>query len=304
MHIEQYKKQFYKYMFANLNQYRELLQKLILKYMYEYFFVDSQNKWKNNLLVFMWWTNLRLCYNLPRWSEDLDFAYIWNKNEFAFSSMVNYVVKKLRQINLIDVDAKKVNKNTNVWKSFYVFSFKTITNKTLKIKLEVDVNPPQWWQIIYNTVYSNVNYQPFVHSFNYKILSYNLDTTFMWKIGAILGRPYVKWRDIFDIWWYLNNLYLIQSLNFSYLNSVIEQINNASVWKKLAKFSLDNNWKMQFINFLQQKSFNLIKTKKQEILKDVLPFILDEWTRNIFLAELETGSFLLKANQLLNLPVI
>ncbi len=304
MEYQQQKLSFYKSMFSNLNLHREIAQKLILWYMYEYFYSDNKNKWKNNQLVFMWWTNLRLCYNLPRWSEDLDFAYIWKNNEFSFNSMINFVVKKLKDHHFLDVEAKKINKNTNVWKSFYVFSFSTITNQKLKIKLEVDINPPKWWLIIHNTIQNNMSFPPFIKPFSYKITSYTLDTTFMWKFGAILWRPYIKWRDIFDIWWYLNNLYLIQNLNFSYLNSVIDQINKYSSWNKINKINSNNDGKMQFITLFQSTCFNIIKTKQQDIIKDVSPFILDNWTKEMFLTDLQTWVFLTKANQLINLPII
>ena len=291
-------------MFSNLNLYREVVQKLILMYMYKYFYTDNKNKWKNNKLVFMWWTNLRLCYNLSRWSEDLDFAYIWKINEFSFTSMINFVVKNLRTHHFLDVEAKKNNKNTNVWKTFYVFSFTTVTNQKLKIKLEIDVKPPQWWLIIYNTIQNNVNFLPFIRPFSYNISTYNFDTTFMWKFGAILGRPYTKWRDIFDIWWYLNNLYLIQKLNFSYLNSVIEQINKHNNWEKIEEISFDNNGRTQFINLFTNKCSNIIRTRRQEIINDVSPFILDNWTKELFLTDLKIWTFLTKVNYLANLPIV
>jgi len=302
---DQYKSDFYHYMFNNINLYREVLQKIILVYMYDYFYTDTINKHKQNNLVFMWWTNLRLCYSLPRWSEDLDFVYIWKINEFPFKSMINYVVDRLKTNHSLDVEVKKTNKNTNVWKNFYVFSFGTITNKTLRIKLEIDINPPKWWVIIKNIISNTFSYPKFIKPFSYNIITYNLDTTFMWKFWAILWRNYVKWRDIFDIWWYLNNLYLIQNLNFTYLNSVIEQINKSSNRSnKLDKIELNEHGKIQFINLFTNKCMTILREKKEEIINDVSSFILDEWIKNVFLNDLQTGSFLTKSNQLVGLPII
>ena len=126
----------------------------------------------------------------------------------------------------------------------------------------------------------------------------------MGKFWAILGRNYIKWRDIFDIRWYLNNLFLIDKLNFSYLNSIIWQINvHRPIKDKLNTFSLDKSWVMLFTNIFKQKIYYIIKNYHSEIIKDVSPFILDNTTKQHFLNNLKTWSFLTLSNNLISLPI-
>ncbi len=89
-----------------------------------------------------------------------------------------------------------------------------LESQTIKIKLEIDTNPPQYAK------YETVTYRSFVG--DYMIHTHDLSTGFSGKIGAVLHREYQKGRDFYDLQWYLQCKPKVE-INLSYLNANCEQ---------------------------------------------------------------------------------
>lgn len=194
------------------NLVREELQKIILYSIYT----------NSNDLYFLWWTNLRICYNLDRFSEDLDFA-LNEKN-------INYDINKLA-INIDNLFKKgwgydlsmKLGKvetvqkiNIKFWNILYDLWISPLKDEKIMIKIEVDTNPSYW--ALYSKQIIESSFGTFV------LKNQNIETTFSGKIWALLLREYTKWRDYYDLYWYLTN-YSYKKFNQTYISSVIKQYN-------------------------------------------------------------------------------
>jgi len=194
-----------------LNLIREYLQVLILKAIY-------QSRYGSGL-SFIGGTCLRICYNLKRYSEDLDFALDKKIKNYSFSELNEIIVSFLKNTDF-DVDVN-VREDKVVQKSFirvsrvlHTFGLSPLKDQKLHVKLEVDTNPVKIGNKEIRTF--------FVTKFNemFPILMHTDDTLFAGKICAVLNRAYTKGRDFYDLLWYLNQK---KNINISYLNKNCRQ---------------------------------------------------------------------------------
>lgn len=168
---------------------REYLQYKILDYIFS---CPQSTK-----LCFIWWTALRLGYNNPRFSEDLDFDNRWLKeNEFE---EITAVVKKRLEQEGYTVEIRHVYK----WAFHCIIKIPKILfeNKlagmlTEKILIKIDT-VSQWFEY----PIKKFLLQKFEVSQTISIA--NLSQLLSFKINALFGR--YKWRDIFDIIFILAN---------------------------------------------------------------------------------------------------
>lgn len=178
-----------------------------------------------NEAAFYGGTALRIFYGLNRFSEDLDFALLKPNRDFDLSKYFPFIEKEVMAYGLnLNIITKEKTKDSNILSAFlkgdtkeHIFIFfpnenmkNTTSLKNIKIKFEVDVNPP-----------SGATYE-----FKYKLLPsphqvrlYDEASQFAGKIHAILCRNWnyrTKGRDLYDYIFYLSketkvNLKLIKS---------------------------------------------------------------------------------------------
>lgn len=178
-----------KYNFA-----REFLQELILQ------ILDRKGYFKN--LAFVGGTALRVLYDLPRFSEDLDFSLV-NKRGFNFLTLLKTIQKEL-ELNGYSVEEAR-------GKLLLTLGLSSHKSEKLFIKLEIDSNPPAG----YETEVSLVN-----KNFLFKVQCYKADSLFASKLHALLFRKYAKGRDYYDLLWFLTRGVPI---NFKLLSSAASQ---------------------------------------------------------------------------------
>lgn len=233
-----------------MNLAREYLQIQILKAIY-------QSKYKRHL-SFMGGTCLRICYDLRRYSEDLDFTLDQKKASYSFDDLNQIASRFLMQLGF-EVDLL-VKENKIVQKSFLrirnIFPLLGNTSRKdqkLHIKLEVDTHPVPIEKKEVETY--------FVTKFdeNFPILKHTDDTLFAGKILAILNRTYAKGRDYYDLIWYLKNKIPI---NFDYLNRGLKQAQLTLSLKNVA-------------DVLEAVSKKVKTVSVKEILSDVEAFLAD-----------------------------
>lgn len=194
-----------------LNLIREYLQVLILKAIY-------QSKYGSGL-CFMGGTCLRICHDLKRFSEDLDFTLNKKIPKYSFDELNEVIVSFLKNTDF-DVDVhtsedKVVQKSfIRVSKVLHAFELSPLESQKIHVKLKIDTNP-----VIAD---SNEMESFFVTKFNemFPILKHSDDTLFAGKICAVLNRQYTKGRDFYDLLWYLNRK---QKINLGYLNRSFKQ---------------------------------------------------------------------------------
>ena len=196
-----------------VNITREYLQIVILRSIY-------QSKY-GQYLSFVGGTCLRICYDLKRYSEDLDFTLDNKAINYDFQSLIHQVQRDLSLRN-ISADLN-VSKDKTMQKAFIkitnaldTLGLSRTRGQKLHIKIEVDTNPAS---IEYGRRESF-----FVSKYNeiFPLLKHDLETLFAGKILAIICRPYRRGRDFYDLIWYLNRG---TRINLVYLNKGLEMTN-------------------------------------------------------------------------------
>ncbi len=195
-----------------VNTTREYLQVLLLKMIYQSSFGSA--------LSFMGGTSLRICYDLKRYSEDLDFALDDKPRSYKFSSLIQTLKREL-ELQGFEV-SENFHEEKIVQKAFLSFSglsqaleLKSFgKDQKIHIKLEVDTKP--------TPLKKGERESFFVTRFQeiFPILKHTLPTLFAGKILAIFLRPYARGRDYYDLIWYLTRK---TGLNLSFLNRGLKE---------------------------------------------------------------------------------
>lgn len=168
-------------------------------------------------IYFMGGTKLRLSYGINRFSEDIDLALDKANPDFPGELFFAQITKEFStSITGFHVNAT-MNTNRNVLKIILAFSqilhdigFSPLPEQTIKIKIELDINPPA------DATYEKKNYRSLAG--DYMISTHDLSTGFAGKIAAILFREYQKGRDYYDLQWYFQQKQKIL-INMAYLNA-------------------------------------------------------------------------------------
>lgn len=253
-----------------INALKEIIQEIVLSGLSRGNFFD--------VAAFYGGTALRIFHHLDRFSEDLDFALIEANSDFQLSSYFPYIERELKAYGLnLEVSTKKKINESNITSAvvrggtlehilkFFPNDENNQYNhllKKIKIKFEVDINPP-----------SGANYE-----YKYKLLPsphqiriYDMSSLFAGKIHAILCRNWkirVKGRDLYDYVFFLANH---TSVN-------LELIKN----KLIASNYIDPNssFDILVLKKLLIAKFSVIDYK--EAKEDVLPFIKDFQSLNLW----------------------
>lgn len=229
-----------------INYLREFLQLMILKNIYE-------QKAFNNI-AFLGGTALRILFDMNRFSEDLDFSLINEKN-YDFNK-INENIVVFFKYNNISVETNPKTKN-NVHSTFLKFpnilkdlNLSLMDNQKLSIKFEVDSNPPKGWKL--ENILVN-------KSFLMQINCFSLSSMFATKLHACFFRKYTKGRDFYDLVWYLSKK----------IKPNIELLNNAIYQTENKNLNINENNFLDFIiERIENVNFDLIK-------KDVTQFLFD-----------------------------
>lgn len=178
-----------------LNLLREYLQVMALKIIY-------QSK-EGNKLVFGGGTALRICHNLPRYSEDLDFELVgenFDLDQFVLDlkkGFLNYNTKLSISVPAKASEKTVIKLQLKFPDVLHVLNLVPLKDQKLSIKVE-----------IYTKAANQGKYSPaYVSKFDeyYPILIGELPTLFANKIGAIVDREYTAKRDYYDLLWYLSH---------------------------------------------------------------------------------------------------
>jgi predicted nucleotidyltransferase component of viral defense system len=151
--------------------------------------------------IFHGGTALRFLYMLPRYSEDLDFALDRPAALPDFAKIVTAVSRSF-EAEAYNIETK-VNDKATVKSAFirfpgllYELNLSLQRSQSVSIKIEIDCNPPSGGltetSVIRRYVMLNV-------------LHYDKATFLSGKLHALLARPYLKGRDLYDLFWYLSD---------------------------------------------------------------------------------------------------
>ena len=239
----------------------EVNQQVILAGLYNGGFFD--------VAAFYGGTCLRIFHGLQRFSEDMDFSLLASDDKFDFTKYFQPIIDEFaivgREVEIKKKDKKNFGKvesaflkdNTDV----YDVSFQT--DKFIKIKIEVDTQPP----LNFRTE-QKLLLQP--HSFMTRC--FTLSDLFAGKMHALVYRGWknrVKGRDWYDFEWYVRHNV---PLDLAHLAERVRQFNNEEIEREV---------------FMAQLKDRLASANINQVKSDVLPFVrnpkeLDIWSNDYF----------------------
>ncbi|OQY05884.1 MAG: hypothetical protein B6I20_00320 [Bacteroidetes bacterium 4572_117] len=270
-----------------LNALKEIFQEITLLGLYRGNFFSKA--------AFYGGTSLRILYGLNRFSEDLDFSLIEKDRSFNIEHYFKYIIDEFDALGVNVELRKKVKKekSSNIESAFLKndTSIRTLDIKTenladilgsinyhkkIKIKIEVDTNPPLKFQTEAKTL---------LMPMTFNIVSMTLPNLFAGKMHAVLCRNWktrVKGRDWYDFEWYVKNN---TRLNLEHLQERMIESGDFEQGKKLDK--------KRFIELMNNKIDTLNLTKA---IEEVQPFIKDNkifdfWSQDYFKLLTEKVSF-------------
>jgi len=235
---------------------REFLQELVLQ------ILDRRRYFKN--LAFVGGTALRIVYDLPRFSEDLDFCLI-NKSGFKFPAMLKTIVRELELAGFIVSLSQPKDKTVNsafirFERLLFELGLSDHKNEKLFVKLEIDSRPPAGYQTEVKLINKN---------FMFKIVVYDLASLFAGKLHAILFRKFSKARDYYDLLWLITKK---APVNLKLLNHAAKQTENKDYHITMVVL------KEMLSNRIRGVNFNKLK-------KEILPFLVELHEQEYFSAE-------------------
>ena len=249
-----------------LNALKEIFQEIVLLGLYRGNFFSKA--------AFYGGTSLRILYGLNRFSEDLDFSLLEKDRNFNIEHYFKYITNEFDALG-ISIELRKKNKkqkSSNIQSAFlknytsiHTLDIKTADlesileginyQKKIKIKIEIDTNPPLKFQTEAKTLLMPITFN---------IVSMTLPNLFAGKMHAVLYRNWktrVKGRDWYDFEWYVKNN---TKLNLEHLQERMIESNDFEQNKQLDK--------KRFVELMDNKIDTLNLTKA---IEEVQPFIKD-----------------------------
>ena len=223
-----------------------------------------------NEAAFYGGTCLRIFHGLQRFSEDMDFSLLAPNENFDFTKYFqpiidqfalvdrNVEIKKKDKKNFGKVESAFLKDNTDV----YDITFQT--EKSIKIKIEVDTQPPMSF---------HTEQKLLLLPESFMTRCFTLPCLYAGKMHALVYHAWknrVKGRDWYDFEWYVRHNV---PLNLTHLHERALQFNNEDITKE---------------SFLEKLNERLATADINQVKADVLPFIRNPkemaiWSNDYFL---------------------
>ncbi len=209
-------------------------------------------------LAFHGGTALRFLYQLPRYSEDLDFALERQPEQYNFRKYLTAIRRDMTaEAYTVEIKLKDGKAVHSAFVRFlgllYQLGITPHENEILAIKLEIDTNPP---------AQAGLDTTLVQHHVDVYLQHHDQASLLAGKLHAILQRDYIKGRDWYDLYWYLNQTHW-PSPNIDLLNQALIQ----SGWGK--GVVTDNNWQA----YVQER---LATLNWQQVVDDVQRFMIKQ----------------------------
>ena len=257
------------------NALREILQDVALLGLWRSKFFEHA--------AFYGGTALRLLYGLNRYSEDLDFSLLTTDDAFSLGAYGEALCREISSFGFdVDFEDRKKTRNNSIKSAFLkANTYKQLVligiteellsdlhpAKNLKIRLEVDIDPPGNFKTETRYVLQPI---PF------PVRTYSLPDLFAGKLHAILCRKWktcVKGRDWYDLVWYIAHH---PQVRLAHLESRMRQSGDYTDNEVLTH---------EILQSLLRRAVDELDVKK--VSREVAPFIrdqhaLDAWSQEFF----------------------
>lgn len=227
-------------------------------------------------------TALRIFYGLDRFSEDLDFSLLESDSDFSLEPYFDAIILEFKSIGMnVSIREKEKKEKTNIdsaflkseteWKELILEDIVKqagikSTNRTIKIKIEVDRRPPLGF-----TTENKLLTRPF----SFYVSCFDRPSLFAGKMHALLFRKWnnrVKGRDWYDLEWYVKKGIPLDLRHFTL------RAKDTGDWNK------DELTADDVLELLRRK-FKVVSF--DNVKEDVIPFIKDNraleiWSEQYF----------------------
>lgn len=228
-------------------------------------------------------TALRVLYGLNRFSEDLSFSLIKPDDAFSLGSFGKSLTREIESFGFnVSFEEKKQRSNRAINSAFLkANTFRELMvieasaevlsamhqEKILKIKIEVDTDPPGGFE---------TESKYLLHPIPFSVRVYSLPDLFAGKLHAVLCRKWkgrVKGRDWYDLIWYAANH---PSVRLSHLEARMRQSGDYDKGEPLGLQGLEN-----------MLNNAITELDVDKAVTEVTPFVrdhreLDLWSRDFF----------------------
>lgn len=215
-------------------------------------------------------TCLRIFHRLDRFSEDMDFSLLSQDPDFRLEEYFPAIVEEFKTLGREVIITRKEKQSFGKVESAFlkdnteVYDVAFRTERSLKIKIEVDICPP-----LHFATEQKLLLQPF----SFMTRCFTLPDLYAGKMHALTFRAWknrVKGRDWYDFEWYVRNEI---PLDFAHLQERIREFNGEEMDRS------------QFVAALKER---LTATDIERVKADVLPYIknrnaLNIWSNDYFL---------------------
>lgn len=246
----------------NRNAVYEVMQQVILAGLYRGGFFKEA--------AFYGGTCLRIFHGLKRFSEDMDFSLLKKDPEFNLEKYFPAIIEECRSLGREVSITKKDKRNFGKVESAFlkdntdVYNISFQTEQSLKIKIEVDTQPPLGFQ---------TEQRLLMTPFSFMARCFTLPGLYAGKMHAFTFRQWknrVKGRDWYDFEWYVRNRV---PLNFGHLQTRAKEFNGIDLTKE---------------SFLEMLKGRICAADISAVKQDVLPYVVDKrdleiWSNDYFL---------------------
>lgn len=240
----------------------EVNQQVILAGLYNGGFFD--------VAAFYGGTCLRIFHGLQRFSEDMDFSLLAPNDDFDFTKYFRPIIDEFAMVGREVEIKKKEKKNFGKVQSAFlkdntdVYDVTFQTEKTIKIKIEVDTQPPLKFKTEQKLLLTPESFMT---------RCFTLPDLFAGKMHALIYRAWknrVKGRDWYDFEWYVRHGV---PLSFTHLHERAYEFNQEDITKD---------------TFFEKLKERLATADINQVKADVLPFVrnpkeLEIWSNDYFL---------------------
>ena len=244
------------------NALYEVMQQVVLSGLYRGGFFKEA--------AFYGGTCLRIFHGLRRYSEDMDFSLLAKNPNFTLETYFPAIIEEARLLGRTVTITKKDKRTFGKVESAFlkdntdVYNLTFQTEKTLKIKIEVDINPPLEF---------STEQKLLMQPFSFTTRCFTLPDLYAGKMHALTFRAWknrIKGRDWYDFEWYVRNRV---ALDFDHLRVRTKEFNDIDLTKEL------------FMELLKER---ISKADIDVVKADVIPYIIDKreldiWSNDYFL---------------------
>lgn len=237
-------------------------------------------------------TALRILYGLDRFSEDLDFSLLQPDKQFNLSPWHSAIVKELAAFGFEAEFTEKHDQGEQIIQRGFMEintrqallainsvdkALRIPKNQKIKIRIEVDNNPPGGF---------DTDIQYVLQPVPFSVRTYALPDLFAGKLHAALFRRWerrVKGRNWYDLVWFVSNY---PRLHLSHLKT---RMRHSGDWQTDRPLTPDT--------FKQLYLEKVAQLDVEQAQKDVLPFLqtpdsVAVWSRDFFRHILEKVEFI------------